>query len=96
MRLVPQHGFTRETLSLAALAVPDSKHVEPLSERAVTALFGEGDDARKVLIDQWLLEGRRHMQEIAAPTVRNVLARRLEFNKPALPFLKEASRPHLA
>ena len=30
-------------------------HGEPLSEQAVTALFGPGDAARRVLFDAWYI-----------------------------------------
>ena len=48
--LVRTHGFTREALSRSVLALP-KPHPEPLRDTAVSALFGEGDDARRTLIN---------------------------------------------
>ncbi|KAF8910574.1 hypothetical protein CPB84DRAFT_1764021 [Gymnopilus junonius] len=63
--LVKTHGFTRETLSRSVLALPPTEaHAEPLSDTAVSALFGEGDEARKTLIAAWLKEGLRHMASV--------------------------------
>ena len=60
--LVRTHGFTREALSRTVLALPPGEaHTEPLSDTAVSALFGQGDEARRTLIDAWLKEGLRHM-----------------------------------
>ena len=39
-------------------------HTEPLSDTAVSALFGHGDDARRTLIEAWLADGLRHMGSI--------------------------------
>ncbi|TFL03662.1 hypothetical protein BDV98DRAFT_395024 [Pterulicium gracile] len=103
--LIRTHGFTRETLSLAG-AVPTSSGPnttskpagEPLSDRAVSALFGEGDEARKTLIRAWLAEGLSAMNDttsvvegqVSQPmTVRDALRRRLEYNTPVLHQLPE-------
>jgi ubiquinone biosynthesis protein COQ9 len=75
--LVKVHGFTRETLARSVLHLPltetrTNTHVEPLSDTAVSALFGEGDEARRTLISAWLQDGLRHMgtvQGVERPTI---------------------------
>ena len=63
--LVRTHGFTREALSRSVLSLPANEvHTEPLSDTAVSALFGHGDDARRTLIEAWLVDGLRHMSSI--------------------------------
>ena len=59
--LVPVYGFTRQALGAAALNLPRA-HGEPLTESAITALFGPGDEARKTLAWAWLEEGRNSMR----------------------------------
>ena len=60
--LVRVHGFTREALSRSVLSLPENEvHTEPLSDTAISALFGRGDDARRTLIKAWLEDGLRHM-----------------------------------
>lgn len=60
--LVRTHGFTREALSRSVLALPAGEvHTEPLSDTAVSALFGNGDAARRTLIDAWMKDGLQHM-----------------------------------
>ncbi|KAF8525784.1 hypothetical protein BU17DRAFT_74219 [Hysterangium stoloniferum] len=92
--LVKTHGFTRQTLSLAALALPDSPHSEPLSEFAVSALFGPGLEARRTLINAWLDEGIEQMGGDAIQSgdmsVRDALKGRLKWNEPVLEKLPEA------
>ncbi|KAF8630705.1 hypothetical protein AX15_002758 [Amanita polypyramis BW_CC] len=67
--LVRTHGFTREALARSVLSqdnvnhVSNLEHSEPLSEEAVSALFGQGDDARRTLIQAWLDEGLSYMRE---------------------------------
>ena len=64
--LVRTHGFTREALSRSVLSLPANEvHKEPLSDAAVSALFGRGDDARRTLIEAWLEHGLRHMDSIS-------------------------------
>lgn len=47
------------------LSLPSNEvNIEPLSDTAVSALFGHGDDARRTLIKAWLGEGLRHMSSI--------------------------------
>jgi len=63
--LVKTHGFTREALARSVLELPPSEaHSEPLSETAVSALFGIGDLARRTLIQAWLQDGLRHMASV--------------------------------
>ncbi|KAJ3496015.1 hypothetical protein NLJ89_g10541 [Agrocybe chaxingu] len=82
--LVQTHGFTREALARSVLSLPPSEaHSEPLSDTAVSALFGHGDAARRTLIDAWLKDGR-------SPTLREVLRARLEYNEPVVSLLPEA------
>ncbi|EIN10052.1 DnaJ-domain-containing protein [Punctularia strigosozonata HHB-11173 SS5] len=66
-----------------------------LSEAALDALFGPGDEARRTLIDAWLDAGRTEMRSTVSasgstPTVKDVLERRLNYNVPALRYLPEA------
>lgn len=82
---------------MAALHLP-RPHAEPLSEGAITALFGAGDKARKNLAWAWLEEGRRRMkgledatentQRMAIP-VEVSLRRRLQWNEPVVDKLPE-------
>ena len=58
--LVPQHGFTRKTIALAAVQLPNLK--AELSDTAISALFGRGDEARRSLIHGWLDEGAADMR----------------------------------
>ena len=88
--LVPQHGFTRTALARSVLALPEP-HSEPLSDIAVTTLFGEGDAARKTLIGAWLDEGRSHMRSVPVDGVKGALLVRLEYNLPVLEHLTEVS-----
>lgn len=86
---------------MAVLHLP-RPHAEPLSEGAITALFGAGDEARKNLAWAWLEEGRRRMkgQEDASENntqrmgipVEVSLRRRLEWNEPVLGKLPEVGR----
>jgi len=64
--LVKTHGFTREALAQSVLALPSNEaHSSPLSDSAVSALFGDGDVARKALINAWLKDGLMHMGKVA-------------------------------
>lgn len=99
--LVRKHGFTRQTLSLAALSLP-TPHAEPLPETAVSALFGPGDEARETLIQAWLEEGIHQMGKRArvdaeekvkgGVSVRDALRERLAWNEPVLAHLPEVLR----
>ena len=98
--LIPTYGFSRQTLALAALHLP-RPHAEPLSEGAITALFGAGDEARKNLAWAWLEEGRRRMRGLEDATentqrmeipIEVSLRRRLQWNEPVLDKLPEVCR----
>ena len=86
--LVQRHGFTRTALAHSVLALPEP-HAEPLSDSAVTALFGQGDAARRTLINAWLDEGRAHMRAVPVDGVKRALLARLEYNVPVLSYLPE-------
>ncbi|RDB25848.1 Ubiquinone biosynthesis protein COQ9, mitochondrial [Hypsizygus marmoreus] len=90
--LIKTHGFTREALARSVLVLPSPEaHPEPLSETAISALFGHGDLARRTLIRAWLDGGVQKIQ--AAPpgsTMKQVLRARLELNEPVLQHLPEA------
>jgi ubiquinone biosynthesis protein COQ9 len=92
--LVKDYGFTREALARSVLTPnnqPSFKaHDEPLSDEAVSALFGQGDDARRTLIRAWLDEGLNSMRvQTDQPTLRQVLHARLAYNEPALGHIPE-------
>ena len=86
--LVQTHGFTRQTLAQSVLALP-AVHPEPLSETAVSSLFGEGDEARRTLIKAWLDNGRTQMRLSPSSDMRDVLATRLRYNEPVVELLPE-------
>lgn len=87
--LVKQHGFTREALSLCVFSLP-TPHNEPLSDVAISTLFGEGDDARRSLITAWQDDAREQMKTWeSVPTMKEVLKKRLECNEPVLSYLPE-------
>ncbi|KIM39908.1 hypothetical protein M413DRAFT_187419 [Hebeloma cylindrosporum] len=105
--LVKTHGFTRGALARSVLELPPSEaHSEPLSDTAVSVLFGNGDLSRRTLIQAWLQDGLRHMASVRRPTtntdvadpnsrvkqatVGDILRARLEYNEPVLPYLPEA------
>lgn len=89
--LVRTHGFTRHTLALSALSLPSGSHRQPLNDTAVSALFGEGDDARRTLINAWLDDARSGIAAGLGPdrSMHNVLDTRLKANEPVLQFLPE-------
>jgi len=91
--LVKIHGFTREALSLSVLSLPTS-HAEPLSDTAISSLWGQGDDARRTLIKAWQDDARQKMKNIQSPTMRAVLRARLECNEPVLSYLPEVRLLH--
>ncbi|KAA1476259.1 hypothetical protein DENSPDRAFT_502001 [Dentipellis sp. KUC8613] len=86
--LVKEHGFTRETLARSVLALPEPR-AEPLTDSAVSALFGAGDNARRTLVQAWLAEGRVQMRT-PVPSARDALRGRLRYNEPVLAHLPEA------
>lgn len=97
--LVPKYGFTRTCLAVASAATPGEA---PLSDIALTALFGEESGARSILINAWLDRGlqgiRKPSAELIDPaspsqlhaTLKNTLTRRLDYNKPVISLLPEA------
>ena len=93
---IPTHGFTRRAI---AHSVPGD--ATPLSETAISALFGPGDAAQRTLIRAWLNEGRMHMSTATPSTtsksvcifMEDVLLKRLEWNEPVLPHLKDVRIP---
>ena len=88
LTLVEEHGFTRHALSLSALSLPRPRK-EPLSDTAVSALFGNGDDARMTLLNEWLAEGRRKMCESEKKDLNEILKHRLKWNDKVLGYLPE-------
>ncbi|KAI8980020.1 hypothetical protein BD414DRAFT_493328 [Trametes punicea] len=91
--LVKTYGFTRETLARSVLSLP-VPHEQPLSDTAVSSLFGDGDEARRTLINGWLDHAREQIKAAAAVStavsVRDVLTHRLKANEPVLRYLPEA------
>jgi len=101
--LVKTYGFTREALARSVLDL--HHHKEPLSDRALSSLFGHGDDARRTLIQAWLDEGTRSIREMGerhqeqqpqqghnatSLTLSQVLHARLTYNEPVLPYIPQA------
>jgi len=87
--LVQSHGFTRDALASAVLSLP-IPHSEPLSDAAVSSLFGSGDSARVTLINFWLHEGRFDMSSKNGSSINELLKHRLQWNEPVLSYLPEA------
>lgn len=94
---IPTHGFTRNAIALASIS---EKSPRPLSETAISALFGAGDEANRTLIRAWMQEGRTQMNSSSLPasnpsgsprvsTMEQVLLRRLQWNEPVLEHLKD-------
>ena len=93
------YGFSREALAQSVLHLP-KPHEQPLSDAAVTSLFGNGDDARRTLINGWLEHARQEMRSAAmtsttSPTVKDVLEKRLRMNEDVLQLLPEVSGAHM-
>ncbi|KAF7312475.1 Ubiquinone biosynthesis protein [Mycena indigotica] len=95
--LIPQYGFTRTALSRSILQLPPADnsgrpHTEPLSDLAVSALFGNGDNARKMLINAWLDAGIENMSHNipGKVSVADALHTRLAYNESILAHLPEA------
>ena len=90
--LIREHGFTQKTLSLSVLSLPT--HAEPLSDSAVSSLFGSGNDARRTLIKYWMEDAKSQMkrQSTQSPSMKHVLRKRLEWNEDVLQYLPEANR----
>ncbi|CAK5269676.1 unnamed protein product [Mycena citricolor] len=89
--LVAESGFTRTTLSRSVLHLP-SPHSEPLSDSAVSSLFGSGNSAQKTLINAWLENGLDNMKtdNLPPPTLKEALHTRLSYNEAVLAHLPEA------
>lgn len=98
--LVKNHGFTRSALSLAVMYSPSGKHTAPLNDTAVDALFGEGDEARRTLINAWLEDAKVSLRKFysqdgvtatttGAPGLSDVLKTRLSENEGVLEHLPE-------
>ncbi|EKM78890.1 hypothetical protein AGABI1DRAFT_75470 [Agaricus bisporus var. burnettii JB137-S8] len=94
--LVRSHGFTRDALALSVLHLPPpDTHATPLSDSAISALFGAGLKAEHSLLNFFFDEGIQHMKERAQsqgrqPTVKEMLEERLMFNEPVLDHLSTA------
>ncbi|KAF9778999.1 hypothetical protein BJ322DRAFT_1090875 [Thelephora terrestris] len=99
--LIKDHGFTRSALSLAVMYSPSGKHTAPLNDTAVDALFGEGDEARRTLMNAWLDDARVSLRKSYSqdsdtattarnPSLGNVLKTRLSKNEGVLEHLPEA------
>ncbi|KAJ8591759.1 hypothetical protein M405DRAFT_851237 [Rhizopogon salebrosus TDB-379] len=88
--LIETHGFTREALSLSVLSLP-TPLAHPLPDASVTALFGQGDDARRTLVRAWLDDATHKMRADSAPmALGDILKARLKTNEPVLQHLPEA------
>ncbi|KAJ7261764.1 hypothetical protein B0H12DRAFT_1105587 [Mycena haematopus] len=87
--LVSEHGFTRAALARSVLRLQPTPHAGPLSDTAVSALFGRGDLARKALIDAWFEGGIESMKTGAPTSIKEALHTRLAYNEPVLAHLPE-------
>lgn len=98
--LVRTHGFTRDALAFSVLHLPPPEtHSSPLSDAAISSLFGQGVKAEHSLINFFFDEGLEHMKSRAQalseshghiPTIQELLQERLEFNEPVLYHLSDA------
>ena len=86
--LIRTHGFTRQALSQAALSLPRPSE-KPLSDTAINALFGDGEEARRTLLNAWLAEGRKDMEKSDDRSISGLLKHRLRWNEPVLQYLPE-------
>ncbi|KAG8906333.1 hypothetical protein FRB99_007113 [Tulasnella sp. 403] len=98
---VPSYGFTRRCLTDAAESLPTQIS---LSETAFAALFGQGEEAKRTLIQAWLDEGIERLKfsasqtdEMAPPSgavvhaeLKTLLTARLRYNEPVLQHLADA------
>lgn len=85
---VTSTGFTRQTLANSVLSL-SKPHSEPLSESTVSSLFGEGDEARRTLINAWFEDARSRMRESPDRGLKGLLKFRLEHNEPVMHLLPE-------
>lgn len=98
--LVRKHGFTRDALALSVLHLPPPEtHSSPLSDAAVSSLFGQGSKAEHSLINYFFDEGMERMRSKAqavaesqerTPSVKELLEERLKYNEPVLGHLSDA------
>ncbi|KAJ7745765.1 hypothetical protein B0H16DRAFT_1558221 [Mycena metata] len=93
--LISEHGFTRIALARSVLHLPTAQaHTEPLSDTAVSALFGQGTLARRALIGAWMDAGLESMRRGAdaskSVSVKDALHARLEYNESVFAHLPEA------
>ncbi|KAJ7151637.1 hypothetical protein C8R46DRAFT_1357859 [Mycena filopes] len=90
--LISEHGFTRTALSRSVLHLP-TPQAEPLSDTAVSALFGSGTLARRTLVGAWMDAGLESMRGANVGTfvsVKDALHARLAYNESVLAHLPEA------
>ncbi|KXN86062.1 Ubiquinone biosynthesis protein coq9, mitochondrial [Leucoagaricus sp. SymC.cos] len=98
--LVKSHGFTRDALAQSVLHLPPPEtHTSPLSDSAISALFGSGIKAEYSLINFFFDEGLERMRARAealsasqerALSVKELFGERLRHNEPVLEHLSEA------
>ncbi|KAJ7158531.1 hypothetical protein C8R46DRAFT_1109468 [Mycena filopes] len=89
--LIPEYGFTRTALALSVLRLPPGhEYDDPLSDRAIDGLFGEGNIARRALINAWMEFGLESMRATKAESITVALHERLRYNEPVLKHLPEA------
>jgi ubiquinone biosynthesis protein COQ9 len=98
--LVGVHGFTRNALALSVTQLPPPHtHAAPLSDAAISALFGAGAKAEHSLINFFFDDGIQKMKARAQalstsegrpPTIKEMLEERLQFNEPVLEHLSSA------
>ncbi|KAG9015219.1 hypothetical protein FRB94_004338 [Tulasnella sp. JGI-2019a] len=93
--LIPNHGFTRKCLSEAASSMPGGPK---FGDTEITALFGEGNAARRTLFQAWLQEGLNNMGVTSTSSaggsklaVADLLKGRLRYNEPVIGYLPEAA-----
>ena len=68
---------------------PSEAHTQPLSDTAVSALFGHGNIARTTLINAWLEDGIYHMKTVSGSSISDALKARLKFNESVVQHLPE-------
>ncbi|KAJ3566086.1 hypothetical protein NP233_g7222 [Leucocoprinus birnbaumii] len=98
--LVRTHGFTRDALAFSVLELPPPETLSsPLSDAAISSLFGPGSKAEHTLINFFFDEGLEHMRYRAqawsgstgrSPTIKELLEERLKYNEPVLGHLSDA------
>jgi ubiquinone biosynthesis protein COQ9 len=69
---------------------PSEAHAQPLSDTAVSTIFGSGNIARTTLINAWLEDCISQMKAIpAGSSIKDVLSSRLKLNEPVVQYLPE-------